>query len=74
MHFLKNGYEGGIIRHYDGLYTYSLNGKRSNDVFKCKIRMTLEVNVIRYTHGKGKDTDCIIWICKYDGCNEFGVV
>ena len=65
-HFIKNNYEGGIIRHNDGLYTYSINNKRSDTVLKCKVRKTLDINICGYTHGNGKDNDCIIWICEYN--------
>ncbi len=55
------------------MYVYSTNNKRSKDVFKLKIRPTLDVDVTGFTHGMGKDSDCIIWICNYNG-NELRVV
>tara|TARA_B110000503_G_C6815977_1_gene276939 strand:+ start:63 stop:272 length:210 start_codon:yes stop_codon:yes gene_type:complete len=67
IEFIEEKYEGIVTRQMNSYYTYSRNGKRSNDAFKLKIRPTLDVNVINYVEGTGKDTGCVIWVCNYNG-------
>ena len=35
---------------------------RSNEVVKIKVRKSMEIYITGYTNGKGKDSNCIIWI------------
>jgi ATP-dependent DNA ligase len=41
--FISEGYEGVVARNPEGLYEYSINGKRSKDVLRCKPRRDLDV-------------------------------
>ena len=69
--FLEEGYEGAIVREYDGMYRF---GYRSNKLLKVKNFMDEEYEVIDYTTGVGKFDGCVIWICKNTNDDEFKVV
>ena len=43
MEFVNEGYEGVVLRNPKGLYEYSINGKRSKDILRCKPRHDLDV-------------------------------
>lgn len=62
--FLKDGYEGGIVRKDNGIYQYSLNNYHSKNILKIKPTFDDEFPIIGFTQGsKGKDLGALIWIC-----------
>ena len=69
--FLEEGYEGAIVREFDGEYRF---GYRSNKLLKVKNFMDKEYEIVDYTTGVGRFEGCIIWICKTDNGDEFKVV
>jgi DNA ligase-1 len=58
--FIEKGYEGAILRHHDGLYEL---GYRSSDLLKVKTFMDEEYVIVGHESGRGKFSDCVIWIC-----------
>lgn len=63
--FIKEGYEGAIIRKNNKGYQYSYNNYHSSNVIKVKPIYSDEFNVVGFTEGKkGKDVGKIIWICE----------
>jgi DNA ligase 1 len=69
--YLEEGYEGAIVREYDGIYRF---GHRSNSLLKVKSFMDDEYEIIGYTTGVGKFDGCVIWICITEDGTEFKVV
>jgi len=69
--FLEDGYEGAIVREFDGEYRM---GHRSNKLLKIKNFMDDEFEIIGFTTGVGRFNGCIIWECITDGGDEFRVV
>jgi DNA ligase 1 len=72
--YLEEGYEGAIVREFDGEYKF---GYRSNKLLKVKNFMDEEYKIVDFTTGVGRFEGCIIWICqtgKFPYCNEFKVV
>ena len=69
--YLEEGYEGAIVREYDGEYRF---GNRSNKLLKVKNFMDKEYEIVDYTTGVGRFEGCIIWICKTENGDEFKVV
>ena len=69
--YLEDGYEGAIVREYDGIYRF---GHRSNSLLKVKSFMDDEYEIIGYTTGVGRFEGCVIWICITEDGNEFKVV
>jgi DNA ligase-1 len=59
--FIDNGYEGGILRQYDGVYNW---GHRSADLLKIKRGEDAEFEVVGYYDGIGKEKGKVCWICK----------
>lgn len=59
--FLKDGYEGAMLRNLDGIYAW---GDRSADLLKVKVFDDSEFEVISAGHGVGKDAECVVWTCK----------
>jgi len=57
--FLNEGYEGVIIRNYDGIY--KLNGK-SYDVLRSKEFKTDYFKIVNAKKGSGKQENSVIWI------------
>jgi ATP-dependent DNA ligase len=65
--FVKDGYEGAVIRKDNMPYKYSYNNYHSSNVIKLKPVYSDEFRVIGFTEGKkGKDLGKIIWICEID--------
>jgi len=69
--FLENGYEGAIVREYDGTYRF---GYRSNSLLKVKNFMDEEYKIVDFTTGVGRFDGCIIWICETANGDRFKVV
>lgn len=74
--FLKQGYEGAILRNSAGVYAFgtSKTGTRSNDLIKLKPKFSDEFECVGYTQGdKGKDVGAVIWICQTKDKQQFNV-
>lgn len=76
--FLKNKYEGSILRNATSLYlahpTKNSTQIRSKFVLKRKMRYSAEYEVADFTQGtKGRDKGAIMWICKTDTGKIFNV-
>jgi len=65
--FIEEGYEGAIVRTYEGMYEF---GNRSDSLLKVKTFQDAEFEVIDYDVEKsdinGKKIDAVVWICKND--------
>jgi ATP-dependent DNA ligase len=62
--FLKDGYEGGIVRKNKGEYQYSFNNYHSKNVLKIKPAFDDEFPIVGFKQGsKGKDLGALIWTC-----------
>jgi ATP-dependent DNA ligase len=62
--FLKDDYEGGIVRKNKGEYQYSFNNYHSKNVLKIKPAFDDEFPIVGFKQGsKGKDLGALIWIC-----------
>lgn len=68
--YIKNGYEGIIIRNKIGKYKQNC---RSPDLQKYKNFFDKEYEIIGYKKGEGVENGCVIWICKTDEGNKFNV-
>ena len=65
--FVKEKYEGAIVRKNDAIYKYSLNNYHSSNLIKVKPIHDSEFEVVDYTQGKkGKDVGAVIWVCQVD--------
>jgi hypothetical protein len=63
--FVREGYEGIILRRATAPYVFSVNGSRSSDVLRIKPKLHAEFKCVGFTQGdKGKDKGAIIWICE----------
>lgn len=74
-HYLKNKYEGVILRNSDSLYLTDPNKNsakiRSKYVLKRKVKFTDEFELVDFTQGtKGKDVGAVIWILKTHNTNK----
>ena len=69
--FLEDGYEGAIVREFDGEYKF---GYRSNKLLKVKNFMDEEYRIVDFTTGIGRFEGCIIWICETENGDAFKVV
>jgi len=49
--FIKDKYEGAVIRDPNSLYCYSLNNKRSKDSLKYKLKLDMEVCICNFLDG-----------------------
>ena len=59
--FVEQGYEGCIVRNWDGEYLF---GHRSSDIQKVKSFQDAEYKVVDFEHGVGKMANSAIWICE----------
>jgi ATP-dependent DNA ligase len=75
--YIKDDYEGMMIRAKDGVYATSAkgtNGLRSSDLLKRKEIFTDEFEVVGWTDGiSGKEIGAIIWICQTKNGKKFNV-
>lgn len=71
LQFLKEGFEGAIIRKMDSVYE---PGKRSKQVFKLKPFFTDEFIIVDAREGMGKDEGAIIFILETKNKNKFTAV
>jgi len=71
--FVKDGYEGTIVRNFRGLYKCKF---RSYDLQKYKDFMDGEFKIVDYTHEvdtSGEETNLVVWICENDNGKRFNV-
>lgn len=59
-HFVQNGFEGAVVRELDSPYEV---GHRSNHLLKVKSFDDHEYKIVGFTHGDGKFSNCVIWVC-----------
>jgi ATP-dependent DNA ligase len=71
--FMKNGYEGIIVRRNSGVYKYSYNNARTSDIIKFKGKFTDEFECIGFKEGKGKNKGVLTWICQTKDGSSFSV-
>lgn len=76
--FVKEGYEGCILRNIDSSYlgnaTKTGSYTRSKNVIKLKAKFTDEFEIVDFTEGKkGKAKGAIIWICQTKEGNKFNI-
>jgi DNA ligase-1 len=68
--FIKDNYEGIMIRNYNGLYKLKY---RSNDLIKLKPFQDSEYKIVNFKDGVGKESGCVIWICDNGNGDLFSV-
>ncbi len=70
--FVKNEYEGIMLRNVDGMYRTDY---RSHDLQKYKEFFEDEFQIIGFKEGDGRDKGTVIWVCKTEGKDgkEFSV-
>ena len=68
--YIKNGYEGIIIRNKNGKYK---ENSRSSDLQKYKDFLDREYEIIGFKKGKGVEDGCVVWICKTKDEKKFNV-
>lgn len=68
--YVQNGYEGLILRNYDGKYEVN---KRSYNLQKYKKFMDEEFIIIDYTQGTGDEKGLIIFKCETKNKKQFSV-
>lgn len=70
VEYVKNGYEGLIIRNKNGKYKQNY---RSPDLQKYKDFIDSEYEIIGYKNSRGTEKGCVIWICKTEDGKQFNV-
>jgi DNA ligase-1 len=68
--YVKNGFEGGMLKNINGYYLYQYN---SNDIEKVKSFIDDEFKIIGGKEGTGLDKGCIIFKCITNSGKEFDV-
>ncbi len=68
--YVAEGYEGLILRNYDGQYAI---GHRSKDLQKYKEFEDAEYKVVGFREGDGVEKGCVIWTCVTAKGQEFAV-
>lgn len=70
--YLRDGYEGAILRFPDGLYEIgTTKERRTKRALKLKPMFDDEFEIVGYKDGKGRDKGGIIWILKTPNGKEF---
>jgi ATP-dependent DNA ligase len=74
--FIRDGYEGAIVRKNCERYVYSIGGYHAAALVKIKPLEDAEFEVIGFTEGRrGRDVGAVIWICAARGrAGSFTVV
>jgi len=63
--FVRDGYEGAIVRKNDKPYRYGTKNYHSSNLLKVKPLLDSEFAVVGYTQGEiGKDLGAVIWTCE----------
>lgn len=68
--FLKKGFEGLILRNFEGAYTEKY---RSKNLQKLKNFQDAEYEIVNFTEGTGKEKGAIIFVCKTSNGDLFNV-
>lgn len=68
--YVKDGYEGIMIRNMDGLYKKDY---RCKDLQKFKKFKEDEYEIIGFREGQNTEKGCVVWICKTEEEKEFSV-
>ncbi|AJL34278.1 pNP419L [African swine fever virus] len=72
--FIKEGYEGAIVRNANGPYEPGYNNYHSPHLAKLKPLLDAEFILVDYTQGKkGKDLGAILWVCELPNKKRFVV-
>ena len=61
--FIKDGYEGGIVRKNNCVYQHSYNNYHSPNIIKIKYTSDDEYPIVGFSKGVGVDEGAIIWRC-----------
>lgn len=69
--WLSQGYEGLMLRNWDGIYRW---GDRSKDLQKVKVFDDAEFKITSCREGVGKMAGCAIWTCTTEDGKEFDCV
>lgn len=73
--FIKEGYEGAIVRLKDGIYEF---GNRSDSLLKVKTFQDGEFKVtgfkVEASNINGKKIDAVVWVCKNDMKSPDGTI
>jgi len=62
--FVGAGYEGVIVRNWDGMYLLGKSNRRSPDLQKYKEFDDSEYEIIDAKEGEGTETGAVVWMCK----------
>lgn len=68
--FNKQGFEGSIIRNFDGLYLFTF---KSDQIFKYKDFNDDEFEIVDFTEGKNREKGCIMFVCKVNDASTVTV-
>lgn len=68
--YVEKGYEGVILRNYEGKYDIK---NRSKNLQKYKLFKDDEYKIIDFTDGEGIEKGLVIWICETSSGNVFNV-
>lgn len=68
--YVTAGYEGAIIRTYQGKYIF---GYRSEDLLKVKQFDDAEFTIVGYKSGKGSYENAVCWTCETNTGKQFDV-
>jgi len=68
--YVKNGYEGIMLRDPHGKYTI---GARSKGLLKYKAFQTEEYRIINAEEATGRDKETVVWICETYDRKQFNV-
>lgn len=72
--FVREGYEGAIVRKANAGYQYGTKNYHSSNLVKIKPIHDEEFPVVGFSQGtRGKDVGALIWICESNG-TKFNVV
>ena len=59
--YTEEGYEGAVLRGAGSKYVFSVKNKRSDTTLKYKKRLDMEVTIVDYAEGNGKDSGAVIF-------------
>lgn len=61
--FLREGYEGAVVRRGGRAYVPGFNGRHTDAALKLKPTRSDEFEVVGYAEGRGRDAGAVIWEC-----------
>ncbi|HEY9703593.1 MAG TPA: ATP-dependent DNA ligase [Allocoleopsis sp.] len=68
--YISDGYEGLILRNFEGMYEEK---NRSKNLQKYKKFMDSEFKIVSFTEGEGIEKGLVIWICETNESKQFRV-